>query len=109
MDDYGADDQRSMLADNTSAYNCPGIPGTAAWSEHAYGRAVDLNPFENPEVRNGVVGPPEAFAFADRTLGAQGMIIEGSAAVVAFSDIRWIWGGLWTEPKDYQHFSLTGN
>jgi poly-gamma-glutamate synthesis protein (capsule biosynthesis protein) len=109
VDNFGADDEASMLADNTSAYNCRGIPGSNAWSQHAYGRAVDINPFENPEVRNGVVDPAPAVRYADRSLQDQGMIHDGDAAVQAFESIGWSWGGYWDEPKDYQHFSLTGN
>jgi D-alanyl-D-alanine carboxypeptidase len=49
-DVFGGSDERSMLADNTSAFNCRRVRGTTSWSEHAYGLAVDINPFENPEV-----------------------------------------------------------
>lgn len=55
VDDFGGDDEQSMLAGNTSAFNCRIVPGTAAWSQHAYGLAADINPFENPEVSNGDV------------------------------------------------------
>jgi poly-gamma-glutamate synthesis protein (capsule biosynthesis protein) len=91
VDAFGADDEQSMLADNTSAYNCRGIPGSSAWSQHAYGRAVDINPFENPEVRAGNVDPPQAARFADRSLDEQGMIHSGDAAVQAFAAIGWHW------------------
>ena len=50
IDAYGADDHRSMNADNTSAFNCRFVAGTSRWSQHAYGRAIDLNPIENPYV-----------------------------------------------------------
>lgn len=43
-----ADDELSMEDDNTSAFNCRGIPGSDRWSQHAYGRAIDLNPRLNP-------------------------------------------------------------
>lgn len=109
VDVYGADDEASMQADNTSAFNCRSIPGSTAWSQHAYGRAVDLNPLENPEVRDGNVDPPEGAPYVDRTQQAQGMIHDGDAAVAAFASIGWSWGGFWTDLKDYQHFSLTGN
>lgn len=108
VDAYGASDERSMRADNTSAFNCRGVPGSTAWSQHAYGRAVDVNPFENPEVRDGVVDPPTAARFVDRSLRVQGMIHPGDAAVRAFAAIGWTWGGYWHSLKDYQHFSLTG-
>ncbi|HZK59244.1 MAG TPA: M15 family metallopeptidase, partial [Cryobacterium sp.] len=51
VDEFGADDSASMAADNTSAFNCRAITGGTAWSEHAYGRAIDINPVENPYVR----------------------------------------------------------
>ena len=50
VDDYGASDYRSIEADNTSAFNCRRVAGTSRWSEHAYGRAIDVNPIENPYV-----------------------------------------------------------
>ncbi len=67
VDDFGGDDQRSMLADNTSAFNCRLVPGTNVWSQHAYGLAVDVNPFENPEVQGSSIDPPAAAAWADRS------------------------------------------
>jgi poly-gamma-glutamate synthesis protein (capsule biosynthesis protein) len=109
VEHFNADDEQSMLADNTSAFNCRGIPGSTAWSEHAYGRAVDLNPFENPEVRNGVVDPPVAAPYTDRSPNVTGMIHPDDAAVQAFAAIGWSWGGNWTGLSDYQHFSLTDN
>jgi hypothetical protein len=63
-DDFGGDDERSMLADNTSAFNCRLVPGTRVWSQHAYGLAVDINPFENPEIQDGQAAPPAAAAWA---------------------------------------------
>ena len=61
VDAYGADDHRSMAADNTSAFNCRVVAGHATWSAHAYGRAIDVNPVENPylsgEPRAAPVGP----------------------------------------------------
>src|SRR6516165_8936098 len=41
VDHYpAADDELSMEDNNTSAFNCRGIPGTNHWSQHAYGRAI---------------------------------------------------------------------
>lgn len=108
VDDFGGDDERSMLADNTSAFNCRQVPGTTVWSQHAYGLAVDVNPFENPEVRDGAVDPPAAAAWADRTRSGPAMIAHGDAAWRAFREIGWSWGGDWSSLKDYQHFSATG-
>ncbi|MFL6108206.1 MAG: M15 family metallopeptidase, partial [Marmoricola sp.] len=45
----GADDYASMRHDNTSAFNCRVVTGGhGTRSPHAYGTAIDLNPFENP-------------------------------------------------------------
>ena len=50
VDAYGGSDFRSIEADNTSAFNCRFVDGTTRYSEHAYGRAIDVNPIENPYV-----------------------------------------------------------
>lgn len=105
---YGSDDDRSMAADNTSAFNCRGIPGSGSWSEHAYGRAIDINPRENPEVRDGVVSPPNGRAYADRSKRRKGMILAYGKPVRAFAAVGWRWGGAWRSLKDYQHFSWNG-
>jgi D-alanyl-D-alanine carboxypeptidase-like protein len=105
---YGGSDERSMLADNTSAFNCRGVPGSSAWSQHAYGRAVDLNPFENPEVRGTAVDPPAAAAWTDRSRTAAAVIHHGDAAWQAFAAAGWTWGGDWSYPLDYMHFSANG-
>jgi hypothetical protein len=108
VDAYGADDHRSMAADNTSAFNCRVVAGTSHWSEHAYGRAIDLNPLENPYVTaSGYVSPPAGAPFADRSRHREGMV--GAAAVRAFAAAGWGWGGNWTWPKDFQHFSASGH
>ena len=57
VDDFDASDDASMDADNTSAFNCRAITGGTGWSEHAYGRAIDVNPVENPYVSGSSVGP----------------------------------------------------
>ena len=107
VDDFDASDDASMAADNTSAFNCRAITGGTGWSQHAYGRAIDLNPVENPYVLGGSVQPREGRAFADRA-GAPGVIEPGDVVVQAFAAIEWSWGGTWTSPTDYQHFSQTG-
>lgn len=53
IEHYGGSDARSIEADNTSAFNCRRVTGGTRWSEHAYGRAIDLNPIENPYVLGG--------------------------------------------------------
>jgi D-alanyl-D-alanine carboxypeptidase-like protein len=109
VDAYGSDDHRSMAADNTSAFNCRRVSGSSSWSQHAYGRAIDINPVENPYVSGTHVSPPAGAAYADRTRRAPGMIHRGDAVVRAFASVGWRWGGDWYSPKDYQHFSATGS
>jgi len=109
VDDFGGDDDRSMAADNTSAYNCRPVAGTDRWSAHAYGAAIDLNPRRNPMVVGRAVFPPQGRCFAslDRSAGAagpRGVIRAADVVVAAFARIGWEWGGDWTSLKDYQHF-----
>ena len=108
IDDYGGSDQRSMDADNTSAFNCRYVAGTTRWSEHAYGRAIDVNPVENPYVSGSHVSPEAGRPYVDRSRDEPGMIHARDAVVRAFARIGWEWGGHWSGAKDYQHFSSTG-
>jgi hypothetical protein len=110
VDAYGADDHRSMAADNTSAFNCRTVAGTNRWSEHAYGHAIDVNPVENPYVTaGGYVSPPAGAPYADRSQEAKGLIHRQGPVMRAFAKNGWEWGGSWSWPKDYQHFSKNGN
>lgn len=103
----GAEDESSMADNNTSAYNCRGIPGSSSWSEHAYGRAIDLNPLINPYVDSaGAFQPANAGPWLDRSRTDPGVLHDGDDAVRTFLDLGWRWGGHWRSPKDYQHFEL---
>lgn len=109
VDEFGGDDDRSMAANNTSGFNCRRATGSRSWSEHAYGRAIDVNPVQNPFVTGGgTVLPPAGRAFADRARAAPGLIQGNGPVVEAFAAIGWKWGGNWTSGRDYQHFSATG-
>jgi hypothetical protein len=82
--------------------------GTGSWSEHAYGRAVDLNPVENPYVGCGMSRDPGSRPYVDRTRLRRGMVTP--AVVAAFRSIGWGWGGSWSgATKDYMHFSASGH
>jgi len=109
VDAYGANDFRSIEADNTSAFNCRYVDGTRRWSEHAYGRAIDINPIENPYVSGGRTSHRASVPYLDRGRRRPGMAHEGGTLVRAFDAIGWGWGGRWTSVKDYQHFSAGGN
>ncbi|MGF1665424.1 MAG: M15 family metallopeptidase [Acidimicrobiia bacterium] len=108
VDDYAGDDLASMDANNTSAFNCRLAQGSSRWSEHAYGRAIDINPVQNPYVSGATVLPPAGAAYLDRTETSPGMVLPGDVVVGSFAAIGWEWGGDWVSLKDYQHFSSTG-
>jgi poly-gamma-glutamate synthesis protein (capsule biosynthesis protein) len=76
---------------------------------HAYGKAVDVNPVENPYVQGSYVSPPAGESYVDRSRHAKGMIHGGDRVVRAFAAEGWKWGGYWTSPIDYQHFSTNGH
>ena len=110
IDAYAGDDERSMAADNTSAFNCryASAPGPRRWSAHAYGQAIDVNPLENPYVSGARVRPVAGMRFLDRTRFRPGMAVAGGVLVRTFTSVGWQWGGRWSETPDYQHFSATG-
>jgi hypothetical protein len=101
----GAEDELSMEDNNTSAFNCRPLPSGRAWSLHAYGRAIDVNPLINPYIDNdGNIEPKTGGPYLDRKRTDPGMLHAGDPAVRAFTDRGWRWGGNWRNPKDYQHF-----
>ncbi|WP_370950383.1 M15 family metallopeptidase [Amycolatopsis sp. cg5] len=94
---------------STSAFVCRPARGQTNWSAHAYGLAVDINPFCNPYTKGDLVLPELASAYLDRKDVRPGMLLPGDPVVRAFGSIGWSWGGSWTSPKDRMHFSATGN
>jgi len=92
----------------TTAFVCrPPVRGSG-WSQHAYGLAVDINPFHNPYVRGDLVIPELASSYIDRDDVRPGMIVAGDVVTRAFADIGWGWGGDWQSLTDPMHFSATG-
>jgi hypothetical protein len=109
VDRFDADDRESMRHDNTSAFNCRYVAGTTTWSQHAFGRAIDINPVENPYVDGSHVSPRRGRRYLDRSDVRPGMIVRGEVVLRAFRRIGWGWGGDWSSAKDYQHFSANGH
>lgn len=93
---------------NTAAYVCRAARGQTSWSQHAYGRAVDINPFHNPMVKRDLVLPELASAYKDRSVVRPGMHLPGGPSVAAFAAVGWEWGGTWRSSKDWMHFSQNG-
>lgn len=106
---YGGSDFASIEADNTSAFNCRAVTGGTGWSEHAYGRAIDVNPIENPYVSSGRTEHDASVPYLDRSPYRPGMAVPGRILVRAFERAGWGWGGRWKGAiRDLQHFSTTG-
>ena len=93
---------------NTAAYVCRATRGSTTLSAHAYGLALDLNPFLNPYRKGDLVLPELAGAYLDRTWRRPGMIHTGDVVTRAFADAGWSWGGNFTTVSDLMHFSANG-
>jgi hypothetical protein len=104
IDAFGADDDASMAANNTSGFNFRNIAGTSALSQHALGLAIDLNPLFNPMIIGGEIFPPAGEAYLDRSTSRPGMIVRPGPVVDLFDRQGWEWGGDWSPMKDYHHF-----
>ncbi len=93
---------------DTAGFVCRAVRGQKVFSAHAYGLAIDLNPFQNPYVKGDLVLPELASAYTDRGWVRRGMFEPGSSAVRAFTREGFTWGGTFRSLKDYQHMSATG-
>ncbi len=110
IDEYDADDERSMEDNNTSCFNFRFVPRTTTVSKHGRGLAIDVNPFYNPYITtvDGAVNvdPKGAEAYADRTADFPYKIDESDLAYKVFTAHGFEWGGAWKNSKDYQHFEI---
>jgi hypothetical protein len=108
IDDFDADDARSMAANNTSCFCYRRVAGSTRLSKHSLGMAVDINPLYNPWVRtvNGrtVVTPAEAAPYADRSATFPCKLTRDDLCTQLFLKYGFRWGGNWKQSKDYQHF-----
>ena len=109
IDDYDADDERSMQANNTNCFNFRAIAGSTKLSKHSQGLAIDINPLYNPCVKRGkdgalIVQPSTARRYADRTKPSPFYIKKGDPIHRLFLAHGFTWGGAWRSLKDYQHF-----
>jgi peptidoglycan LD-endopeptidase CwlK len=100
ISEYNWNDSLSMADNNTSAFNFRKIKGTGVLSSHSTGRAVDINPLLNPQIRKGETIPHISQYDPEKP----GTFLRRSPIVQAFIDRGWQWGGNWKSTKDYQHF-----
>ena len=94
------DDDLSMATDNSSAFNYRVKTGGTQLSNHATGRAVDINTFENPYIKGTLILPPGA----NYNPNAAGVFTASHPLGKLLQKLGWDWGGNWTNLKDYQHF-----
>lgn len=114
MEYFDGDDEKSMAANNTSAFNGRAMTGSKNWSKHAYGVAIDINPLQNPYisrrtvkgqvVEEQVLPAQSRNGFLQRTPVREGMAEE--MLNVFYKHGFLIWGGNWKQPVDYQHFEI---
>ncbi len=113
IDKYNADDFTSIEYNNTSAFNYRVVStGTGKLSNHAFGRAIDINPQQNPYVySNGTGAHENAREFWKRDVSKWTNQVDRAACIANNTDIYrifkkygWTWGGDWSPSKDYQHF-----
>lgn len=102
------DDHPTGDWNETTSFVCRPAVGSSNWSQHAFGLAIDVNPFHNPYLRDDLVIPELASAYTDRDDVRVGMIFDDDVVVDAFADIGWSWGGDWNTLKDWMHFSRSG-
>ncbi|MCQ2095327.1 MAG: M15 family metallopeptidase [Bacteroidaceae bacterium] len=93
VDDFNADDEASMAANNTSCFNFRYVAGTRIVSRHGLGLAVDINPKYNPHVKSASQAAPSQYRIDHNDLCYKLFIQHGFK-----------WGGDWKHSKDYQHF-----
>jgi hypothetical protein len=109
---YYGSDFKSIEADNTSAFNCRPVTGNKhKWSKHAYGKAIDINPLENPYISSsGRIGHKKSYIYRKRVHRDFGnakdraVLLRSDKATQIFKKYGWRWGGDWRSIKDYQHF-----
>ena len=110
VSNYHGKDWVSIEADNTSAFNCRNVGGTNRWSRHSYGKAIDINPIENPYVsRSGYISHKASLKYKKRrhhlnSLADRAVILRTDRAFQIFKKYGWQWGGNFKGEKDYQHF-----
>ena len=108
VDEYDADDERSMTANNSSAFNCRHTPSGRTLSAHSRGMAIDINPLYNPYVKvresGTLIAPAAGKPYVDRSRNFPYKLDRNDLCVKLFLARGFEWGGDYKTIKDYQHF-----
>lgn len=111
IDNYDADDVKSMEGNNTSCFCYRTVEGKSQLSKHALGKAIDINPRINPYVYGKHVSPQNGKVYKERKVKkCKGkyknyMIHKNDEIYNIFMKYGFTtWGGNWNYEKDYQHF-----
>lgn len=104
IDNYNADDEKSMSDNNSSCFCYRNIAHTDIVSQHSYGLAIDINPLYNPYIANGRIMPASAEPYVDRSRSFDHKIDKRDYCYKVFKSFGFEWGGDWVDDKDYQHF-----
>lgn len=113
VDNYNADDDTSMINNNSSSFNFRFITGSQTQiSNHGLGLAIDINPLYNPYVKQRedgsyYIAPDNGSPYAfdrDTRNDIPYKIDHDDLAYKFFTEAGFEWGGDWTTLKDYQHF-----
>lgn len=117
IDDFWAGDPDdsdwySIDANNTSCFCYRTATGSGNLSKHALGKAIDINPQQNPYVTYDSDGDAHyshdnASSYVYDRYDGEHMITTSDRAYDLFTDYGWTWGGSWSSPKDYQHFQIS--
>jgi len=100
----GANDYKSMDADNTSVFNCRRVVGNpGARSPHSYGRSLDLNPWENPHRSSQGIVPNRRRTSQHHPRVAWRSRSHRVVRIMAKHGFRWTYG-----TGDAHHFDAVG-
>lgn len=101
---YDWEDGDSMADNNSSAFNFRVIADTNKLSLHSFGRALDINPMQNPVIYPAGIIAPAGATYQPKN---DGTFTAKHPIVKEFIKRGWHWGGNFEQPKDYHHFEKT--
>lgn len=100
LQELSFNDDESMEQNFSSSFNFRFVEGISQFSLHAIGLGVDLNPMQNPQIKDSATTPPKA-SYNPKAAGTITPEIAQTAKAQGFE-----WGGDWTSLKDYMHFQM---